>query len=235
MTAPTHVLFDFFGTLVTYSASRVEQGFQRSHELVRANGARIDYAVFLESWNTVFDEFEAKAANTHEEYSMDAVCRAFLSQTLPCAPDDQTLALFRDTYLDEWNRGVSPISGVDALLAELGARFELALVTNTHDAAFVHAHLRTLNIAQHFDVVVTSVEHGKRKPSACIFEQALVRAEGQAESSVYVGDSYAADYVGASGAGIRCLLIDPANRHDVPVSDRLDHVLEVRDRLLRDV
>jgi len=43
-----------------------------------------------------------------------------------------------------------------------------------------------------------------------------------------VGDSYSADYLGAVGAGLRGLLIDPERRYDVPGTDRLSHVLETR-------
>ena len=62
--ATTHLLFDFFRTLVAYSESRVEQGFQQSHEVLRQNGAHIDYATFLERWDGTFDEFETRAQQT---------------------------------------------------------------------------------------------------------------------------------------------------------------------------
>jgi putative hydrolase of the HAD superfamily len=75
------------------------------------------------------------------------------------------------------------------------------------------------------------VEHGKRKPSSCIFERALASSAGTPETSVYVGDSFEADYLGATRAGIECWLIDPKHRHDVPETARLGHILEIRARL----
>ena len=48
--SPTHVLFDVFGALVTYSESRTEQGFSRSHELLRTAGVDVPYSRFLEAW-----------------------------------------------------------------------------------------------------------------------------------------------------------------------------------------
>ena len=54
----THVLLDFFGTLVDYSASRTEQGYERSFALLQAAGCRLDYQAFLSLWSEVFLEFD---------------------------------------------------------------------------------------------------------------------------------------------------------------------------------
>jgi len=224
----THVLFDFFGTLVSYSPSLVEQGYPRSHEILAAAGARAGYDEFLERWSATVEEFEGRALSSLDEFSMDQVCADFLRRVLPRPPDEALLARFRDVYLEEWSKGVAHIPGVTALLADLSARFTLVLVTNTHHADLVHGHLRAMTAGRYFDEVVTSVEHGRRKPSPCIFEHALQRSAGTSATSVYIGDSYAADYLGAAGAGLRCLLIDADERHDVPESSRLGHILDVR-------
>jgi haloacid dehalogenase superfamily, subfamily IA, variant 1 with third motif having Dx(3-4)D or Dx(3-4)E len=223
-----HVLFDFFGTLVAYSESRVEQGFQRSYEILVRAGAQVDYSGFLEWWSRTFEEFDMRAQLSLDEYSMDEVCEKFLQRVLPKPPDAEVIARFRDAYLMEWNKGVEYIPGVSSLLADLSEQFTLALVTNTHHAGLVHDHLKTMDVAEYFATVVTSVEHGKRKPSRCIFESALERSRGKPETSVYVGDSYSADYLGAVEAGLSGLLIDPEHRYDVPRSHRLTHVLETR-------
>jgi len=233
MKAPTHLLFDFFGTLVSYSDSRVAQGFGESYRLLLEWGADIGHSRFLERWAEVFEEFEVRAKRSLVEYSMDAVCACFLEGTLPRVPDPSTIALFRDTYLEEWNRGVAYLPGVRELLEELSESFTLVLVTNTHHADLVRAHLAAMDVARHFKDVVTSVEHGKRKPSSCIFERALASSAGKPEASVYVGDSFEADYLGATRAGIESWLIDPAHRHDVPETARLGHILDVRARLGR--
>jgi FMN phosphatase YigB (HAD superfamily) len=50
----TNVLFDFFGTLVSYSASRTGQGHPRSHALV----PHLDYPSFVALVDAVFDSFD---------------------------------------------------------------------------------------------------------------------------------------------------------------------------------
>ncbi len=231
MPAPTHLLFDFFGTLVAYSESRVEQGYPRSHALLRRSGAAVDYAEFLARFDGTFGDFERAALQSLDEFSMDTVCAEFFRRVVPAAPDPATLATFRDTYLTEWSKGVAYIDGVPEMLDRLARRFVLVLVTNTHHAELVHGHLRAMGVARHFAQVVTSVEHGRRKPSSCIFERALAGTGGRPGAAVYVGDSFDADYRGATAAGLRCLLVDPDGRHGVCDADRLRHVLEVADRL----
>ena len=65
----SHLLFDFFGTLVDYSASRTEQGYERSFALLRDSGCRLDYAGFLTAWSKVSEELDAAAAASHREVS----------------------------------------------------------------------------------------------------------------------------------------------------------------------
>ncbi|MDF3066417.1 MAG: hypothetical protein K0R38_2018 [Polyangiaceae bacterium] len=227
----THILFDFFGTLVAYSDRRVDEGFRQSYELLLERGANMSYADFVERWARSFDELELRAQADLDEYSMDAVCAQFLTRVLPRMPDDEVVSLFRDTYLREWNQGVEYVPGVRELVLELADSFTLALVTNTHHAALIHSHLHAMGVADCFATVVTSVEHGKRKPSACIFARALALTRGSPETSIYIGDSFSADYVGAKNAGLRCLLLDADRRYDVPEAARIAHVLDARMRL----
>ena len=84
-----------------------------------------------------------------------------------------------------------------------------------------------MDVAHLFSEVVTSVEHGKRKPHASIFERALNLTGSSSENALYVGDSFAADYIGAKGVGMRCLLIDPNKKQDIPEKDRISSVLDV--------
>ncbi|HMI92178.1 MAG TPA: HAD family hydrolase [Polyangiales bacterium] len=228
MAALTHVLFDFFGTLVAYSESRSAQRLDRSYGLLVAAGARLSYDEFTRAWDAAFDEHDRRALRSYDEFSMDELIAAFLPAVLPRAPDDALSTSFRDAFLDEWSQGVHYIPQVAELLEQLAQRFTLVLVTNTHHAELVHGHLRKMGVDRHFHSVITSVEHGRRKPSPCIFHRALEQAGGRVEAAVYVGDSYTADYQGALQAGLRPLLIDPEQRHAVPAEHRLASVLDAR-------
>jgi putative hydrolase of the HAD superfamily len=87
-------------------------------------------------------------------------------------------------------------------------------------------HLNGMGIANAFRTVVTSVEHGRPKPHRAIFDEA-VRALATAPSeTLYVGDSYVTDYLGAKTVGMPALLIDPRHESAVPANDRISHVIE---------
>ena len=224
MTKATHILFDFFGTLVEYSASRTEQGYERSYQVLLSNGVTLSYDQFLEKWSATCRRFDLQSEIDHDEYSMDDVVSGFLEDALALNARPDMVRHFRDAYLQEWNKGVQYIAGVPALLKQLSESYTLVLVTNTHSADLIRGHLRNMDVTHAFSAVVTSVEHGKRKPAASIFEQALRITDGRSDQSIYVGDSFEADYVGSNAVGMRCLLVDPQNLHSVPDEDRIDSV-----------
>ena len=82
----SHLIFDFFGTLVRYSASRTAQGYPGSHALLRDAGCALDYAAFLALWDETASGFERDAERTLREFSMEDVCGAFLERALDRLP-----------------------------------------------------------------------------------------------------------------------------------------------------
>ena len=220
----SHVLFDFFGTLVDYSPSRTRQGFEQSYRLLSKADGDLSYEEFLTLRSALFDEFEREAALSSSEFSMTEIVRAFLARALDSTPPDSFVSEFAELYVSEWNKGVEYPRGIQDLLRRLARQFDLAIITNTHDPALVPAHLARMGVSGLFPTVVTSVEYGIRKPNPAIFEHTLQALGIAAEDCVHVGDSFDADYSGARSVGIRPLLIDPLRKHQIPSSARLDSV-----------
>lgn len=227
----THVLFDFFGTLVDYSPSRTEQGFGRSHDVLRGLGARLGYDEFLSTWSRVCAEFDVSSDADDHEYSMTEVATGFLRGALGREPGLAEADEFVSAYLAEWNTGVGYPPGIGELVAGLAARYRLAVVTNTHEPDLVPGHLAAMGLTSLFDAVVTSVEVGWRKPHPKIYRAALDRLGVGPSSAVFVGDTFRADFDGPRRAGIRAYLIDPARREPVPDDQRLSSIFELPSRL----
>ena len=227
MTKLTHILFDFFGTLVAYSPDHIGQDYARSYQLLRAQGVDLTYEAFVTAWDKLFQEFERRGQATLMEFSMTDLCQHFWQQVLGRPVDTAVVATFRDTYLAEWGRGVCQIAGVKEMLATLADRYTLVLLSNTHHAQLVHHHLRQGEIDAYFQHVVTSVEFGWRKPSPRIFAHALQISGSRPDTAVYVGDSYQADYLGANAAGLPCLLLDPRRQYAIPKAQRLNIILDL--------
>ncbi|MBO0868462.1 MAG: hypothetical protein J2P15_07840, partial [Micromonosporaceae bacterium] len=76
---PSHLLFDFFGTLVDYCDSWTEQGYHRSHATLRRMGADLTYPGFLSTWSQTFAEFDRLRDLDDHEFSMTEAGTEFLT------------------------------------------------------------------------------------------------------------------------------------------------------------
>jgi putative hydrolase of the HAD superfamily len=93
-------------------------------------------------------------------------------------------------------------------LKEMG--FALGVISNFDP--FLKDILARLDLAQYFNVIIASTEVGVLKPDPEIFRLALEKVGLDAEDSIYVGDAYYPDIVGATSAGLTPVLIDRDNR-----------------------
>ena len=112
-----------------------------------------------------------------------------------------------------WRLRLPSTPGVLANLRDLGLR--LGVVSNA-DGRIV-AILEKAGIAHFFDVIVDSHVVGAEKPDPRIFHIALDRLGAHAAQTIFVGDIYAIDILGAEKAGLRAVLIDTLGQYrDVP-------------------
>jgi len=227
----TVLLLDFFGTLVDYDPSRTAQGYHQTHSLLHELGAELAYEDFLERWSLTGSRFDATSDEDDREFSMLDLSHGFLTDIGLAAADADVARLAR-TYVTEWNQGVRPIGGVPGLVEALAREHRLGVVTNTHDPDLVPGHLEAMGVADHFAVVVTSVEVGWRKPHPAIYAAAMRALAVTPDQCTFVGDTRGPDYDGPRAVGMRALLIDPHDGHaDVDRAHRLGSVLELSDRL----
>ncbi len=89
-----------------------------------------------------------------------------------------------------------------------GAGFKLAIVSNWDTP--LDPLTERLGIAEYFDAIVASHDGRVRseKPDPHIFNYALAAVGVSAKEAVHVGDTYAADIIGAENVGIRPILLD---------------------------
>jgi putative hydrolase of the HAD superfamily len=100
------------------------------------------------------------------------------------------------------------IDGTATALAALRARGLVTGVVSNADGR-VEAVLRRLGLAPHLDLVVDSHLEGVEKPDPEIFQRALDRLSLSAPRTLYVGDIYSIDVLGARAAGLTPVLLDP--------------------------
>jgi HAD superfamily hydrolase (TIGR01509 family) len=121
--------------------------------------------------------------------------------------------------------------GTRAALERLrDAGFRLAVISNSDGraaSALEAARLRDL-----FEFVIDSGEVGVEKPDPRIFRLALDRLGLDAGETMYVGDLYEVDAIGARSAGIEPVLLDPDGVHAGRDVETVASIAALADRLL---
>jgi HAD superfamily hydrolase (TIGR01509 family) len=108
---------------------------------------------------------------------------------------------------DHWTR---VIPGTAELLRALQSRgLRLGVISNS-DGRIADA-LRSAGLGDEFFQSYTdSGNVGVEKPDPAIFRMAVEALGKRPEDCLYVGDTYSVDFAGASRAGLRAILMDPA-------------------------
>ncbi len=90
--------------------------------------------------------------------------------------------------------------------------------------------LTRLELPHWLEIIVTSLDAGAGKPRPEIFQEALRQAGVQPSEALYIGDQYQVDVIGASGAGMKGILIDRNNYYgddtDCPKISSLGQVMD---------
>jgi putative hydrolase of the HAD superfamily len=227
---PEVVLFDVFGTLVTYEADRTVIAYERTHTHLVDRGATFAHDGFVAAWDRASQRVESANDESLVEHSMRDVAHAFLAD-VGLDLDPPSVDLLIETFLAEWIVPVALVPGADQLVHELAAHHRLGVVSNTNDSSMVPTLLASFGIADCFEHIVLSVDHGHRKPHPSIYAAALDLFGVAPAEAAFVGDTFEADYVGPTEAGVTAYLIDPERRHGVPDQNRLGTALDLRARL----
>ena len=221
----TNIIFDFFGTLVSYSSSRVDANFAQSHAFLKAQGFDLSYTEFLQVWDAAFERLEVEAKKSLVEFSMQDVGLAFFKDAFDQIVDDGVIHQLVEVYLAEWNVGVVYFEGIRPFLQRLSQNYRLSLISNTHYRPLVIDHLDRMEITDLFEPIILSVDHGLRKPHPQIFTDTLQKLSIAPAQALYVGDSFAADYEGAKNVQMNALLIDGQGNR--VVSESVAHLFDL--------
>ncbi|MEL6981083.1 MAG: HAD family hydrolase [Actinomycetota bacterium] len=219
------LLFDVFGTLVRYQPDRARLDYPVTHALAVEWGSPLSRSAFVAEWDAASARLEAASRRTMREFDMGDAARAFATATGLELTDDQ-VARLGASFVAEWSTHLVPVDGVADMVGRLAEVWTIGIVSNTHDPTMVPTLLAGMGLAAPA-VLVLSVDHGWCKPHPSIYTEALDRAGIGPDRTVFVGDSFDADYAGPEAMGIRSYLIDPDRRHPVPDERRLRTILDL--------
>ncbi len=106
--------------------------------------------------------------------------------------------------------------------------YKLAVVSNLHEN--FSDILEKYEILAHFDFVLAAGEVGWWKPDPRLLQHAVEKLGVAPTSSIYVGDNYYADVLGARAANLKPVLIDPLSLYsspDCPVIIKISDLLSL--------
>lgn len=125
--------------------------------------------------------------------------------------DGEVVARAAETYRLGYKKVRQPVPGAAALLRLVKERARVAIVSNNL-LEEQQEKLRLCDLDACVDVLVVSEEAGVSKPDPRIFGIALERLGCEPEDTVMVGDSWAADVIGAISCGIRPIWFNPLGK-----------------------
>jgi putative hydrolase of the HAD superfamily len=140
------------------------------------------------------------------------------------APDDKV----RDKLIENTQNSANwdqILPGTVEALQRIGRRFAIAVISNSDGR--IEDVLRRCGIAECFRCVTDSGIVGHEKPHPAIFQAALRDMQAQPAESLYVGDVYSVDYVGARNAGMQAVLFDIARTYNDQDLPRVESMAEL--------
>lgn len=115
------------------------------------------------------------------------------------------------------------------ILDRLRRRYRLAVISNADGK--IEALLQRNRIADCFESITDSGLVGCEKPAPRIFHQALAAMGVDARESLYVGDVYSVDYMGATRAGMQAVVFDVAGAYRENGAERVASLEELETML----
>jgi len=119
--------------------------------------------------------------------------------------------------------------GTREFLERLGKRYPLAVISNADGK--LTAVLERCGIADCFASIIDSGVVGCEKPDQAIFQTALQSMKAEPAQSLYVGDVYSVDYLGATRAGMQAMLFDVSGAYRGNGLPRVESVEELEEKL----
>jgi putative hydrolase of the HAD superfamily len=217
---PSVVFFDFGGTLVRTWVSEGRPVSDFYDVVLRQRGFAIDPRALSRALEEVRQRFGGRI------YEYLGHTREFWRENDAQVLDRLGIRSQREGLLEDLDREVHRASA-GVLYPETLPTLE-ALRQSDLPLGVISGHNDTLPgiLAQHgilryFRTVTYSQEAGAEKPDRRVFDLALRRAGCEPAEAVYVGDSWATDYLGARAVGMRAIWL---NRRQAPPPEACEAV-----------
>jgi len=121
------------------------------------------------------------------------------------------------------------LPGTREVLDRLKCQYPMAVISNADGK--IDQVLTRCGISDCFASITDSGNVGHEKPHRAIFDAALGEMKADPSESLYVGDVYSVDYVGALNAGMQAVLFDVAGAYRQREYPRVESLTELENLL----
>ena len=222
------VLFDLDNTLYPYAPCN-EAGKRAALDALRERGYDLDRAAFDDLYATGRRETKRETGGTAAAHSRHVYFKRGLYRRAG-EPDPATALAAGDAYWNGYLGAMSLCDGVEAVFDALDAAgVDVAVVTNLTTRVQLRKLVR-LGVDDRVDLLVTSEEVGREKPSALPFATALAEFDRSPSEALAVGDNAETDVAGANAVGLDSALFvadgDAPADADLSARQRPDYRLD---------
>lgn len=226
-----HIFFDLDNTLWDYrkNASIMLEQIYNEFELEEKHGH--SFKEFYSTYYPINEELWERYRNdevTKEELRLLRFTETF--KKLGIQNQDFVTEL-EQQFFDRVLQNNYLVEGAVEVLDYLKSKgYHLHILTNGFKD-FTTQKINDSDLKGYFLTVSNAEELGASKPSPLAFNGAMSSAKAAIEDSVYIGDDWVADMVGATNIGMRAIFFNPLNENhmwieDVPIIDKLVELKE---------
>lgn len=202
-------VFDLYGTLVNIKTDENSPAFIKSMQKY------FGLNDFPERYKSLCESFETDCEN----------CEIDLLKVFEkLAPEDPIRAA--RVFRKKSRKSLKLYKGVRKLLNELKGKGAKIYLLSNAQVCFTLEELKILRIYDLFDGIELSSDFGKKKPSAEFFGHIIAKYALDRGNTVYVGNDFNSDILGAKKAGLNAVYI---KSNCSPQGDSLNKIFQVAD------
>lgn len=164
---------------------------------------------FLESDRIALEEFDAGGSSNVVRIGRS---KRFLRML---GLDESFVEEITRMYTESYSKVYTPIKDAKRVVKTLAKEFKLGIISNGFPDV-QYRKLKVLGFENLFQCIILSEEIAIQKPDPRIFSKAAVSLGVHLGESLYVGDSYDIDILGAKKAGMQACWFNPNNIHLPP-------------------
>jgi len=220
-----HIFFDLDNTLWDYrrNAKITLTKLYEEFQIEEKYGYTFHqfYPYYYESNEQLWADFRDRKV-TKEELRRRRFREAFQNMGIP---DPDFSMEYESRFVNEVTDTNYMVEGAEEILKYLKGKYELHILSN----GFEEVTFQKINgcvIRNYIKTVMTAEGAGAPKPDPKAFQMAVEKARAKKEESIYIGDDWIADMMGATRFGMKAIFFNPLNENhlwvdEIPVIDKL--------------